>query len=261
MRFDVLGPLRVSGAHGPVLVPRGQTAATLACLVVHAGTAVDPTVVAAAIWSRPPADAVAKVKLAVRSLATILDPGTVEIGRRIRLVAPGDAVDAVRFERLVRSGRAALVAGAVADGREDLERAVALWRGPAFPELERAVAVVGVVDRLEALRLTTVEDLNALALTGPVDYPLVADLRAQLVLNPHRPRLHRQLAVALYRCGRQVEALGVLRAVRADHGDDDGRTARLEAAVLRHDPGLEVGGWPADALTRPGPDTPPMSGL
>jgi DNA-binding SARP family transcriptional activator len=78
-------------------------------------------------------------------------------------------------------------------------------------------------------------------LTGPVDYRLVADLRAAVTVHPYRPRLWRQLALALYRTGRQVEALATLREAAAVRDAPDPDAEALHSAILRQDPALLAG--------------------
>ena len=241
MHFDVLGPLRVSNSGGRVAVPGRQTAAAVCWLVLRANEPVSIDSLASVLWTRPPPTATAKARLIARSVEPLLDPGTLEVGDQLRLVVSDDAVDARRFERLILEARAHLVAGDTARGKANLEEALALWRGEPCPELDRAVPALGVLDRLTDLRLGAVEDLNGLLLKDEIDYLLVADLRSQVILYPDRPRLRRQLALALYRTDRQVEALDVVRELRLLLGDRDGSAAALHAAILRHDPVLQEG--------------------
>lgn len=240
MRVDVLGPLRVCGAAGEVRVPRGRTAAALCWLALHAGAGVTPESLAGVLWPRPPERAAARARLIARSLEPLLDPGTVEVGRLLRLVVDDDAVDAVRFERLVLDARRYLATDDRARQQANLTQALGLWRGDPCPELRHALAAGPALGRLADLHVEAIEELTDLRLAGAVDYAVVADLRAHLVLHPDRPRLHRQLAVALYRTGRQVAALEVLRALRDGLGDPDGRSAVLQAAILRQESDLRA---------------------
>lgn len=240
----MLGPLRVADARGPVDVPRGRSAAALCWLVANANHAVHPEALVPVLWTDPPANALGKVRLIVRSLVPVLDAGTLEFGELARLTVSDDAVDARRFERLVRDARTHLAAGEPARAQANLQDALALWRGDPYPELGRTLPAIGLIDHLVESRLAAEEELNALALGAAVGYPLVAELRAQVVLHPERPRLRRQLALALYRTDRQVEALQVLRELRREHGDADGRSAALEWAMLKHAPELALGELP-----------------
>lgn len=242
MRFDVLGPLRVTGAGGRVGVPGGRSSMALAWLVANANDWMSIDALASVLWPQSPGRAGAKTRLLVRSLEPLLEPGTLEFAgkpaaERVRLVASGQAVDAWRFTELVTEARASEKAGDAGRARVNLEEALRLWRGDPYPELDRALPAQAMIDRLTDLRITAIEMLNGLGLPE-ADYALVAELRAQVILFPERPRLRRQLALALYRTGRQVEALDVLRELRRELGDEDGRAAALEAAMLRHEPEL-----------------------
>jgi DNA-binding SARP family transcriptional activator len=238
VHFDVLGPLRVTGSAGRVPVPSGRSSAALAWLVANANEWLSINGLVSLLWRDPPATAAAKTRLLVRSLEPLLEPGTLEFSDRVRLIVPGQAVDAWRFEELVTEARKHLVTGhAAGDARRarvNLREALALWRGDPYPELDRALPAQAVIERLHELRVTAIEELNELAL-AEADYALVAELRSQVILFPDRSRLRRQLALALYRTDRQVEALDVLRELRRELGDDDGRSAALQAAFLRHD--------------------------
>jgi DNA-binding SARP family transcriptional activator len=244
VHFDVLGPLRVSNADGRVAVPGRQTAAALCWLVLNANEPVSIDSLVSVLWTRPLPTAPAKARLLARSLGPLLDQATLEVGDHVRLVTSDDAVDARRFERLFREGRSQLATGDTSRGRANVEEALALWRGDPYPGLDRALPALAEIDRLADLRLDAIETLNSLLLAEPVDYPLVAELRAQVILYPDRPRLRRQLALALYRTDRQVEALEIVRSQGVGRDDGDGPAAALQAAILRHDPQLAQGELP-----------------
>lgn len=241
MRFEVLGPLQISGADGPVRVPGGRSATALCWLIANANESISFDSLVPILWEVPPASAAAKTRVLVRSLALQFPPETLQVGSRVRLVVPDDGVDVWRFERLIADAHTQLRADDAARVRVNLEAALALWRGEPYPELDRAAAAIGVIDRLIDLRLGAVEELNALALRGRIDYTVVAELRSLVVLYPERPRFRRQLALALYRTNRQIEALDVLRDVRRDFDDEEGQTATLQSAILHHAPELEAG--------------------
>ncbi|MEV0676429.1 BTAD domain-containing putative transcriptional regulator [Actinosynnema sp. NPDC050436] len=162
--------------------------------------------------------------------------------------APGyalvtDRVDAVRFEAAVHDCRDRLAAG---DPRAALDRAdagLALWRGPAYPEFADEPWARGEVTRLDELRLLAVERRveAVLALGRPAE--AVADLEAHLAALPWRENAWRLLALALYRSGRQADALSALRRAReslaGELGVDPGpELRRLEADILDHAPHL-----------------------
>ncbi len=239
--FDVLGPLRVSGADGVVSLPGGRSATALAWLVLHANQPVSIDWLAGELWPDRAENAPVKARMLLRGLIPLVGSSALQVDAQARLVVSDDAIDAWRFEQLVRQGRDHLRRGDGARARANLDAALALWRAEPYPELDRAVAAIGDIDRLVELRLVAVEEATSLALRGQVDYALVADLRALVVRHPERARLRRQLAVALYRTGRQVEALDSMAATMRELGDDGGETAALRAAILQHDDRLTHG--------------------
>jgi DNA-binding SARP family transcriptional activator len=239
MRFDVLGPLRVTGPDGPVPIPRGRTAATVCWLVANMNERVSFAGLADVLWSDPPIDAAAKAGGIVRTLQPLLGPA-LEVGRYAVLrLSPGD-IDSVRFERLLDAAFDKLDRGEHLSVEDDLVEALRWWRGSPYPELDRALPVMGLVDRLEELRLRAEEELGALAMRGQVDYPHVARLRSLTIRHPDRLRFHHQLAQALYRCGRQIEALQELAGLRA-RGCCDARTLALSSAILQQAAALAEG--------------------
>lgn len=235
VRFDVLGPLKVTGPDGPVAVPVGRTAAVLAWLVAHADAPVSLSGIAEAVWGGP--EGIGRAAAAVRTLHRLLGD-VVEVGERSRLRVEPEQVDAHCFERLVEEGHHLLDSDHERAGR-CLREALSLWRGEPFPELDRAVGIVGEIDRLTEVQLTAVEELAGIALRGRVDYQLVAQLRAEVILHPERPRLRRQLSIALYRTGRQTEALSTLEEARRELPDPS--YAGLLAALLQNAPELQSG--------------------
>lgn len=241
VRFDVLGPLRVTAPGGPVTVPGGRSAAALCWLVANANRPVSFDSLVDVLWTRAPDNAPAKVRMLVRSLVPVLGPTILLVDRQARLVVSDDAIDAGRFARLIHEAAGYLRADDLARAHVNLDEALALWRGDPYPELNRAVPTIGMIDELIELRLGAAEDLNALALRGPVDYTLVAELRSLAILHADRPRLARQLALALYRTDRQIEALDLLSLTGRELGDADGRTSGLRTAMLNHRPELASG--------------------
>lgn len=187
----------------------------------------------------------------VSHLRKTLEPGRLR-GENELLVSrpPGYALqigpeqlDSARFERLTGEGRDLLDHGDPAAAAERLRTALGLWRGPALADLAYEPFARADVDRLEELRLAAVEDrLDAELQLGRHD-AVVGELRELVDLQPLRERLRAQLMAALYRCGRQAEALAVYRdarrALHDDLGIEPGPALRgLEQAILRQDPAL-----------------------
>jgi DNA-binding SARP family transcriptional activator/DNA-binding beta-propeller fold protein YncE len=165
-----------------------------------------------------------------------------------------DELDSVSFARLLQEGRLALGSGAFAEAAETLRQALALWRGRPFEDVTYDSFAKVELKRLEELRLLALEErIEAdLALGRHVD--VVAELDALVRQHPLRERLRSQLMLALYRSGRQVEALRVYQDARrelvAELGIEPGHAMhQLEQAILRHDPELAVASTPKRAAT------------
>ena len=156
-----------------------------------------------------------------------------------------DELDADRFERLLGDGRAAAKAPDPATAAATLRQALDVWRGPALADFAYDPFAQAEIARLEELRLEALEDrIEAdLALGGAAD--LVGELEALISNNPLRERLPGQLMLALYRAGRQADALEVFNATRTALDEELGlapspQLQRLQAAILRQEPALEV---------------------
>ncbi|BCL17375.1 AfsR/SARP family transcriptional regulator [Micromonospora sagamiensis] len=159
-------------------------------------------------------------------------------GYTLRL--PPGRVDADRFTALVDRGAALLDQGRPVEAAATLDAGLALWRGPAFADLGDAPFVLPAVARLEAARATAVELRIAALLQAGRHDTLVGELEALVVEEPLRERGWELLATALYRAGRQGDALAVLRRARRtlaeQLGADPGPALRrIEAAILHHD--------------------------
>jgi predicted ATPase/DNA-binding SARP family transcriptional activator len=176
-------------------------------------------------------------------------------------VAAG-ALDADAFERLAAAGERARAAGDHARGRAHLGAALALWQGPALAEFADEPFARIEAARLEELRLRALEGRLACDLALGRASELVAELEALVAAHPLRERFWWQLMVALYRSGRQGEALRAYQDARrllADQlGVDPGADLqRLQAAILRHDQELD----PPGARTSPGNLPAPLTGF
>ena len=240
MFFDVLGPLRLTAPDGQIRVPAGASARAVCWLVANVGQSVSMAGLAAVVWPDGSAGGSTKAAALLRTLGPILGD-SLEVDRgRARLAVPDGSVDAVRFSRLVADGVDCLESGDFAMAEADLSAALNLWRGEPYPELERALPAVATIARISELQKVATEELMGIALRSQVEYPLVAELRGLVVQHPDRPRLGRQLALALYRTGRQLEALDVLADLRARPGEEAPLQA-LQSAILRQAPELADG--------------------
>src|SRR5215213_3893649 len=212
MEFRILGPLEVSAESGPIALAGIKPRAVLAMLLLHANEPVSAERLAAALWGDDaPAAAVKTVQVHVSRLRKALaDPeavSTTPAGYRLR-VRPGE-LDADRFAHGVALGRRALEAGDPQRAGIVLREALELWHGPALADLEFEPFAAAEIERLEEQRLVALEARVEADLARGSHSALVSELRQLRAGHPTRERLTVQLLLALYRCGRQAEALGV----------------------------------------------------
>ncbi|HSK91965.1 MAG TPA: BTAD domain-containing putative transcriptional regulator [Euzebyales bacterium] len=248
MRFAVLGALEVTDDGGTVVaIPGAKQRALLTALLIDPGRMVPAVRLIDAVWpDDEPANPANALQVKVSQLRRLLGAGR-PAGRSGLLVShpPGyllavgeEQVDAARFERDAAAGRAHLEAGDAHAAVARLIPALGLWRGPAFVEFADAPFAREAARRLDALRISAHEDrIEAELALGRHDH-LVAELEALVAAHPLRERPRGQLMLALYRCGRQAEALEVFQATRellADElGVDPGpELRRRHEAILR----------------------------
>ncbi len=247
MRYGLLGPLEVE-AEGVALALGGpRQRAVLARLLVDAGRVVSTDALVDAVWGdQPPPTAVKTLQKYVVELRKTLGPGVVRTrGRAYFLDVADEEIDARCFEGLLQEARRAERAGDVGRAVALYAEADRLWRGPVLADFPDAAFVAPEHARLTELRLSALEaalDME-LAVGDPVD---VVTRAAQLVeVEPVRERLWASLILALYRSGRQVDALRAYERYRRLLADELGlqpssALRALEVAVLRQDP--ELGG-------------------
>jgi predicted ATPase/DNA-binding SARP family transcriptional activator len=246
MQFGILGPLEVCADGRAVKLGGPKPRALLALLALHANQPVTAEGVAVALWGEDtPPRAIKTVQVYVARLRRALgDPDvlvTMPGGYCLR-VRPGE-LDAERFERQVADGRRALAAGRGEEAAAELREALGLWRGPPLAEFAWAPFAAGEIERLEELYLTTVEMRVEADLAAGRQAELVAELLQLATLHPWRERLHGQLMLALYRSGRQADALEAYRHAREILTDQLGiepgaELHDLHQAMLGHDPAL-----------------------
>jgi DNA-binding SARP family transcriptional activator len=242
VRFRILGPLEVDDDGSPLDLGRPKQRALLALLLVHAGAVVSADKLADDLWAgEPPDDPAAALQVQVSRLRKVLGAAAVESRKPgYRLAVDAGDVDAARFEALVAQARHAPPAGAVAL----IDEAMALWRGPALAEYAAEPWALPEAVRLEELRLTALEERADAELALGRHADIVGVLRQLASANPLRERLWGQLMVALYRCGRQAEALRAYGDLRHQLGEELGidpspALQRLEEAVLLQAPELD----------------------
>ena len=236
MEIRVLGPVEVSAGGRPVAIGAGKPRALLVLLALHEGSAVSTDRLVAGLWGdEPPATAAKMVQLCVSQLRKALAgaDGGAEIltrGRGYELCLGCEGLDARRFEQLIAGGMP----------REGL----ALWRGGPLADVADEPFAATEIRRLEELRLTALELAIDQDLAAGRHREVVGELDALVAREPMRERLHLQRMLALYRSGRQVEALDAYREVRRALVDAVGvepgpELRRLHEAILRQDPELD----------------------
>jgi YVTN family beta-propeller protein len=256
--YRILGPLEVSADGRVIEVGGPKPRALLVILLLRANQSVPRDVLVHELWGeRPPASAQHSLDVYVSRLRKLLDvagdgPAVVTRSGGYSLRLADGQLDACRFERLVEQGRAALAADAPDQAAARLRAALELWRGRALSGLDDEPGPRAEAARLEELRLGAIEDrIDAdLALGRHAD--LVGELEALIAVYPLRERLRGQLMTALYRTGRQAEALEAYRAGRRmlveELGLEPGPALqRLESAILQQDASLDPPGPPGAA--------------
>lgn len=241
----MLGPLEVERGGHRLAVGGARQRAVLAVLVLNLNRVVSRDRLIDAVWGEtPPETAARALQVYVSGLRKILG------AERIVTRAPGyllqaepDSVDLIRFENLVDAGKEALATGDALRASEQLEQALQLWRGEALEDLESAPEAEREGLRLGELRLAAIEERVDAELALGRHAELVGWLQALVREHPFRERLRGQLMLALYRSGRQAEALDHYQEVRRLFAEELGiepgdPLKRLERLILERDPEL-----------------------
>jgi DNA-binding SARP family transcriptional activator len=252
VEFRILGPLEVLDDHGqPLILGGAKQRALLAVLLLHAGQVVSANRLIDELWGEDPPETVRSVlQVYVANLRKALEPARSKraASSLLRTQPPGylldldpEELDLARFERLAGEGRAALAAGDPARAAWLLHEAQGLWRGSALLDVTLAASGQGEVVRLEERRLAVLEDRIEAELALGHHAELVGEVRALVAAHPLRERLHGQLMLALYRSGRQAEALEAYRRTRETLAEELGidpsqPLQELERAILAQTP-------------------------
>ncbi len=262
MQFRVLGPVEALLDGEPAALGAPKQRALLALLLVNRGRVVSAGQLVDGLWGEaPPASALQSLQVYVHGLRRALGTERIETaGRGYRAVVGEGELDLDRFESALTQGRTAFEAGRASDAADDLRDALALWRGPALADLPEAARRAGEAERLEELRLTALELRYDAELACGRHDAVVAELEALTVEHPYRERFLAQRLLALYRSGRQADALEVYRSARRVLAEELGlepspALQELEQAILRQEPGLAAPQAPASS-TRPLPVPP-----
>jgi DNA-binding SARP family transcriptional activator len=249
--FRVLGPVEAVVEGNVVPLPAAKPRALLAVLLLSRNRVVPVHQLVSDLWSDEPPDTATKaLQVYVSQLRKAIGPD------RVVTKAPGYSLrveegelDLDRFERLAREGRERLAAGEAGPAADLLREALALWRGPAFAEFTAEPFARDAGTRLDDERVAAVEDRIDAELELGHDDALVPELEELVARDPYRERARGQLMLALYRSGRQADALDLYRRTRATFVDELGiepgpALQELEGAILRQDPDLRPGRRP-----------------
>ena len=253
MDFRLLGPLEVLESDRPVSLGRGRQRALFALLLIHANEVVSTDRLIDELWGEaPPRTALKSVQVYVSRLRKELGDG------RLVTQAPGyvlhvgpSEVDAARFERLVADADGADPQTAADRLRDALE----LWRGPALGDMAFEPFAQAEIARLDEERAAATEKRIDADLACGRHAELIAELESLVAQHPLWERLRSQLMLALYRSGRQADALAAYRKARTELSEglglEPGEELRaLEQAILRHDPSLDLPTTPAPPRSR-----------
>ncbi len=246
MEFRVLGPFEVCEGGQPLEIGAGKQRALLAVLLLRSGEVVSTDRLIDALWDEdPPASALNSIHVYVSQLRKALGNGHLETrGHGYLLALEPEQLDLGRFERLLGEGRELLAEGEAERAAEVLRAALALWRGPPLSDFASEPFAHGEIARLEELRLSALEERVEADLALGRHAELVPELEALVREHPLRERLRAQLMLALYRSGRQAEALDAYQQARRMLAEELGlepgrRLQELEGAILRQDPELD----------------------
>ena len=243
--FRILGPLEVEGGSGQVALGGQKQRALLAALLLEAGRVVATERLVDLVWGEEaPKTATTSLQNSISRLRRELGPDVLETRAPGYVLRVGpEQVDARRFELLLRDARRAEPAAR----RELLQRALELWRGAALADFTFEQFAQAEIRRLEELRLVAQEERIDADLELGRHGDVVGELEALRGAHPLRETLSRQLMLALYRSGRQAEALDVYQDARTRFVEELGiepgpELKQLQAEILRHEAGLSAPG-------------------
>jgi predicted ATPase/DNA-binding SARP family transcriptional activator len=245
-----MGPVEARADDRPVSLGGGRQLKLLAFLLLHANRAVSADTLIDAVWGPERDGAMKRLQVAVARLRKALEPLESEDGGVLRTVSGGyllsvraGELDADVFAETVRDGRRALEENDPIRASELLAAALALWRGPPLAEVAFEDFAQAEIRRLEELRLSALETRIDAHLQLGLHGELIGELEAVLAEQPTRERLAGQLMTALYRCGRQADALEVYQRTRTHLAEELGLEPgpglkTIQEQVLSHNPAL-----------------------
>jgi predicted ATPase/DNA-binding SARP family transcriptional activator len=248
MQVRILGPFQLEDGGRQIPVGGVRQRAVLADLVLNTNEVIPSEQLLVELWGEDaPPSAANALQAAISRLRRVLPAGrliTTGPGYMLRLF-PAE-LDVTQFEQLIFEGRDALAAGTAAEAVQLLDQAMTLWRGPPLTDFRYEPFAQAEIARLEELRLACLEERNEANLALGSAGALPAELGRMVTDHPLRERLRGQLMLALYRSGRQADALEAYSEFRGTLMEELGlepssALRELQAAILRHDPALAPG--------------------
>ena len=247
LEYRVLGPLEVLAAGRPLKLGGSRPRAVLAVLLLHAGHLVPASKLIDDVWpDTPPGTAPNVLQGYVSQLRKVLGRDAIETrepGYILRVAH--EALDLHVFQRLASESAELVERGQAEDGAALLHQAIGLWRGPALADVAEESILRTEAARLDELKVVVLERRIAADLACGRDAELVGELESLVAAHPLREQPRALLMLALYRCGRQADALTAYRAARAtlveELGLEPGSALQeLERKILGHDPSLDL---------------------
>ncbi|MFE2728086.1 BTAD domain-containing putative transcriptional regulator [Kitasatospora sp. NPDC059327] len=247
MRFLLMGPVEAWQDDRRIDLRGSKVTSVLALFLLARGRVVSDAVLGEMLWGEePPGTAQSQIQTYVSRLRGLLG-SEVEIDRQrpgYRFRFPSVGLDLLEFEQHVARGRVLMGERRLEEAAENFQHGLALWRGPALAGVSEHLASVEA-PRLEESRMVAVEDRIEAELMLGRHAALISELKALVVVHPHRERPRTQLMLALYRCGRQVEALRTYQDYRSllieDLGLEPGRQLQeIHQAILIDDQRIQL---------------------
>ena len=252
MEFRLLGPLEVCRDGEPIVLAGPKQRAILTILLLAANQVVPRARLLAEVWGERAPGSEHSLDVHISRLRKALAPGgegnaLIRRGRGYLLCVEEGALDLVRFEQRIAAGQQALAEGRPAAAAGLLTDGLGLWRGEPLAEFADQAFAAAELGRLKELRLAALEARVDADLALRREAAVIGDLESLVTANPYRERFRAQLMLALYRAGRQAEALAVYADTRrllvGELGIEPGEQLReLHGAVLAQDPGLRPAG-------------------
>ena len=252
MEFRLLGPLEVCRDGEPIVLAGPKQRAILTILLLDANQVVPRARLLAEVWGERAPGSEHSLDVHISRLRKALAPGgegnaLIRRGRGYLLCVEEGALDLVRFEQRIAAGQQALAEGRPAAAVGLLNDGLGLWRGEPLAEFADQAFAAAELGRLKELRLAALEARVDADLALGREAAVIGDLESLVTANPYRERFRAQLMLALYRAGRQAEALAVYADTRRllidELGIEPGEQLReLHGAVLAQDPGLRPAG-------------------